>query len=254
MKPEGSLAAHDFPDLVQVLHERRWTGTLTLTHMGIGKSVHVQDGRLVFGSSTSPDERLGELLLRRGKITLRQLADAGKAIQPGKRLGTILVERGLLSPKDLVKAVMDHTQEIIYGAFLWTEGHYRLQEGAGSSEAITLKMSTPAIIMEGIRRIEAWSRIDRGVGGLEAQYARSDTYEDVLRDMTLSFEKLSLLTGLQGTRTVDVICNDSTLTSFEVCRTLWAFRVIGIVRRVDTPPPAPKPEAEDEGLGFVLTG
>src|SRR4030095_16367150 len=122
MKPEGSLAEHDVPELVQYVHERRWTGALTVTHAGVGKNVQVHDGRLVFASSTSPDERWGELLLRRGKISLRQLADAARDIKPGKRLGTILVERGLLSPKGLVKAVMDQTQEIIYGAFLWTEG------------------------------------------------------------------------------------------------------------------------------------
>jgi Domain of unknown function (DUF4388) len=252
MKPEGSLAERDVPELVQVVHERRWTGTLTLTHMGVGKSVNVQDGRLVFASSTSPDERLGELLLRRGKITLRQLSEAGAAVQPGKRLGTILVERGQLSPKGLVKAVTDQTQEIIYGAFLWTEGRYRMQEQAASSEAITLKISTPEMILEGIRRIEAWSRIDRGVGGLQAQYARADRYDEALRGLVLPPEKSAILTSLEGTRTVDAICSGSSLGSFEVCRTLWAYRVIGVVRRVDTP--APKPEAEDEGFGLVLAG
>jgi len=250
MKPEGSLAEHDVPELVQQVHESRWTGTLALTCAGVGKNVHVQDGRLVFASSTSPDERLGELLLRRGAVTLRQLAEAGKDVKPGKRLGTILVERELLSPKGLVKAVTDQTQEIIYGAFLWTEGHYRLQDQAASSEAITLKISTPEIILEGIRRIEAWSRIDRGVGGLQARYARADRYDEALRGLVLLPEKLSILTNLEGERTVDEICGDSKLGSFEVCRMLWAYRVIGVVRRMDTP--APRPEAEDEGLGFVL--
>jgi len=250
MKPEGSLAEHDVPQLVQHVHESRWTGALTLTHAGVGKSVHVQDGRLVFASSTSPDERLGELLLRRGKLTLRQLTEAGRDVKPGKRLGTILVERGLLSPKGLVKAVMDQTQEIIYGAFLWTEGRYRMQEEGASSEAITLKISTPEIILEGIRRIEAWSRIDRGVGGPQARYARAERYDEALRGLVLLPEKLSILTNLDGERTVDDICGDSKLGSFEVCATLWAYRVIGVVRRVDTP--APRPEAEDDGLGFVL--
>jgi hypothetical protein len=252
MKPEGSLAEHDVPELVQIVHERRWTGALTLTHMGVGKSVHVQEGRLVFASSTSPDERLGELLLRRGKITLRQFMEAGTDVKPGKRLGTILVEKGMLSPKDLIKAVTDQTQEIIYGAFLWTEGHYRMQEQAGSAEAITLKISTPEMILEGIRRIDAWSRINRGVGGLHAQYERANRYDEALRGLVLRPEMLSILTGLEGTRTVDQICADSKLGSFEVCRTLWAYRVIGVVRRMDTP--APRPEAEDEGLGFVLAG
>ena len=252
MKPEGSLAERDVPELVQVVHERRWTGALTLTHMGVGKSIQVQDGRLVFASSTSPDERLGELLLRRGKISLSQFTEAGTAVKPGKRLGTVLVERGLLSPKELVKAVMDHTQEVIYGAFLWIEGHYRMQEGAASSEAITLKISTPEIILEGIRRIEAWSRIQRGVGGPQALYVRADRYDEALRGLVIPPDKSAILNKLEGTRSVDAICKDSTLASFEVCRTLWAYRVIGVVRRVDVP--APRPAAEDEGLGSVLTG
>jgi hypothetical protein len=252
MKPEGSLAEHDVPELVQDVHERRWTGVLTLTHMGVGKRVHVHDGRLVFASSTSADERLGELLLRRGKVTLRQFADAGRDVKPGKRLGTILVERGILTPEGLVKAVKDQTQEIIYGAFLWTEGHYRLQEDSASAEAITLKISTPEMILEGVGRIASWSRIERGVGGIQAQYARANRYDEALRGLVLRPEMLSILTGLDGTRSVDEICADSKLASFEVCRALWAYRVLGVVRRVDTP--APKPEAEDEGFGFVLAG
>src|SRR5262249_15429026 len=108
------------------------------------------------------------------------------------------------------------------------------------------------IILEGIRRIEAWSRIQHGVGGLKAQYARADRYDEALRGLVLPPDKSAILTRMEGTRTVDEICSDSLLGSFEVCRTLWAFRVIGVVRRMDTP--APRPEAEDEGFGFVLTG
>lgn len=251
MKLEGSLAERDFPDLVQQLYEQRWTGVMTLTNAGVGKSVTVQDGRMVFASSTSRDDRLGELLLRQGRISYRDYVDASQSIAPGKRLGTILVERSVLTPKDLVKAVIDHTQEIIYGAFQWTEGHYRLQAGPPSSEAITLKISTPDMIMEGIRRIGSWTRVERGVGGIAAVYTRSEDYENVLAQMNLSFEKLSLLTGLHEPRDVEALCKESSLPDFEVCRTLWAFRVVGVVWRSDAPP-APRPPIEDEGLGFVL--
>jgi hypothetical protein len=252
MKLAGSLAERDFPELVQHLYEQRWTGALTLTNAGIGKSVVVQDGRMVFASSSSRDDRLGELLLRRGKISFQQYAEASRAIGPGKRLGTILVEQGALDARELVKAVIDHTQEILYGAFLWIEGQYRLQPGPPSSEAITLKISTPDIIMEGIRRIEAWSRIERAVGGIEAVYTRAEDYEAVLAQMNVSFEKLSLLTMLHEPRDVRSICQESSLPDFEVCRTLWAFRVIGVIWRSDAAAAPPKPGAEDEGLGFVL--
>jgi hypothetical protein len=253
MKLQGSLAERDFPELIHDLHRQRWTGKLTLTHVGIGKSVLVQEGRLVFASSSSPDDRLGELLLRRGRLSLRQFADAGKAVAPGKRLGAVLVEQGLLTPKELVKLVVEHTQEIIYGAFQWTEGQYRLQEGLDSSEAITLKISTPDLILEGIRRLEAWSRVDRAVGGIAARYERHPDYEDVLKSMTLSFEKLSLLTMLNEPNDVEGICRESMLSDFETCRTLWAFRVIGVVRRLDEPARS-RPEMLDEGLDMVLPG
>jgi len=251
LKPEGSLAERDFPELVHDLHRERATGLLTLAHAGVGRSVTVQDGRLVFASSSSPDDRLGELLLRRGQISLRQYIDAGRAIVPGKRLGAILVEQGVLTPKGLVRAVVEHTQEIIYGAFQWTEGHYRFRVGTSSSEAITLKISTPELILEGIRRIESWSRVARGAGGIEARYARSEQYEATLAQMSLSFEKLSLLTELNAALNVEAICHTSTLSDFDVCRTLWAFRVLGVVRRLDAPQ-ATAPQAEDEGLGAVL--
>ena len=105
--------------------------------------------------------------------------------------------------------------------------------------------------MEGIRRIDSWKRIQQAVGGLDARYERSADYEDVLRSMSPSLEKLSLLTGLNQPATLEALCQDSTLSDFEVCRVLWAYKVIGVVRRLDAPAAAPRVQ-EDEGLGLVL--
>ena len=230
--PTGRLADHEFADLIREVYGRRWTGLLTLNHMGVEKSVRVQDGRLVFAFSSARDDRLGELLLRRGRITLHQYVEASRAMGKGMRLGTVLVEQGALDARELVKVVMDHTQEIIFSAFQWTEGLYHFTEGSAAAEPITLKLSTPDVILEGVRRIDSWSRIERAVGSMETRYARSRTYEDTLGEMTLSLEKLSILTGLDTEQEVGTICRNSTLSHFEVCRTLWAFRVIGVVQRL----------------------
>ncbi len=251
LKPEGSLTGRDFPDLVHHLYEQSFSGSLTLTHAGMGKGITIQDGRLVFASSSDPDERLGELLLRRGRISLRQYVEAGRAVAPGRRFGALLVEQGVLAPKELVRAVVEHTQEIIYGAFLWTEGRYRLQQGQRSAEAITLNISTPDLIVEGIRRINSWARIHRAVGELQSTYERVAGYEPVGAKMTLTDAQLELLTGLSEIETLDAICAGSILPSIEVCRALWAYRVIGLIRRLDVPASVPA-EPEDDGLGAVL--
>jgi hypothetical protein len=251
MKSNGSLAEHDFPSLVQEGYEQRTTGVLTLTHAGVGRSVAIQEGRLVFASSSSPDDRMGPLLLRRGRITLRQLTDAAGVVAPGKRLGAVLVDQEVLTPKDLIAAVVEHTQEIIYGAFAWTEGQYRFQEGVPSSEPITLKISTPDIIMEGIRRIDSWSRIDRAVGGLDARYERAPAYAEVIRGMRAAPQKLALLRALDAPSRVEALCGAAGMQDFEVCRSLWAFRVIGLIRRIDDAAGAAA-DLEDESLGIVV--
>jgi hypothetical protein len=250
-RSQGNLADRDLPDLVQDLSRVRWTGVLVLGRMGVEVRLSFQDGGMVFASSSDPDSRLGTRLLRRGALTLRQLADAAKAIVPGKRLGTILVEQGSLVPKDLVRAVVDQTQEIIYGAFQWTEGEYRLDDGAGSSESITLNINTPSIILEGIRRIESWGRIERAVGGLDARYVRCSGQEATIRQMALEPEPVALLGLLEEVRDVEFLCARSGLPDFEACRTLWAFRVIGLIRRAEGS--APRPLDDDDGLEYVLS-
>jgi uncharacterized protein DUF4388 len=192
-------------------------------------------------------------MLRRGRITLRQLADAGKALVPGKRLGAVLVEQGVITPKDLVRSVVEHTQEIIYGAFLWTEGQYRIDEGGDTKEAIKLNISTPDVIMEGIRRIDSFTRIERAVGPLSTRYARADDHEGRMRGASLAAEKLAVLTDLSATSTVEEICDRSTLPDFEVLRVLWACRVLGAVQRLDGADTGAVGH-DDDGLGLVISG
>ena len=257
MNREGSLAERDFPTLMLSLYKERWSGQVTLTSAGVGKTITVQDGKMVFASSSSTDDRLGEMLLRRGRVSLQQLMDGSDAMAPGKRLGTILVQQGALTPKDLVAGVVDQTREIIYSLFLWTEGHYRVQEGPPSAEAIKLNLSTPDLIVEGIRRIDAWSRIARAIGGKDARYERAPDFEAAIAAMSLGQELRAIVETLVAPRTVGEICAASTLPDFEVCRAIWAFRVLGILRSTDAARRAAAPAAvfslEDDGLGDVLS-
>jgi hypothetical protein len=247
----GSLAERGLPDLVPLLQEEKWTGLLSLRRGEITKGITVEKGRMVFGMSTDPDERLGELLLRRGRISLRQLAEAGERMGGGKRLGTLLVEDGVLSPKELVRAVVDHTREIIYGAFTWAEGDYWLEPGQRAAEAITLNIDPAQLVLEGIRRIDSWRRIDRAVGGLQARYRSLPEVATVTARLALSPDERGLFAGLERPCSVEQLCAGSTLSSFEVCRLLWALRLVGCIEGV-TDAEIHMPGG-DEGLGAVLS-
>jgi hypothetical protein len=245
---EGTLGEIDVADLVQEASRARATGRLHLERPGLHLVLTLEDGRLVFASSSDVDHRLGPKLLRRGAITLRQMEDATRAMRPGRRFGTVLVEMGFLAPKELVRGVVDQTRDIILHAFRWTSGGFRLQDGKAPGEDITLNMSTPQLVLDGISQIDAWTRIDRGCGGLAAQYVAVSGTDALFNQLTLDVDQAALLRAVDKPTDVEALCTGSILNHFEVCRNLWAFRVIGLVRRIESATPL-----DDDGLEYVLT-
>ena len=129
----------------------------------------------------------------------------------------------------------------------WTAGEYTLEPGPAPGESITLNMSTPQLIFDGISQIEAWSRVERGSGGLEAHYAPVPGSEGLFKQLTLEVDQAALLRSVKGVRDVESLLGETMLNHFDACRTLWAFRVIGLVRRVEAATPL-----DDDGLEFVL--
>jgi Domain of unknown function (DUF4388) len=246
VKDAGRLDDQDFPEIVQQLGQQRWTGVLRLQRDGERIGITMDGGRLVFASTSNPDYRLGPRLLRRGVITLQQMEEAVRRQPPDKRFGTVLVEMGFMAPKELVHGVTDQTRDIILLAFHWTSGDYRLEPGPAAGEAITLDMSTPQLILDGVSQIEAWGRVERGSGGLAARYAPVPGSEGLFKQLTLDVDQAALLRSIKEVRDVESLLAKSMLNHFEACRTLWAFRVIGLVRRVEAT------ILDDDGLEFVL--
>ena len=202
MQPNASLHGRledvHFPDLLLEISQRRNTGILYLIRQKIEKEIYFQDGRIVFAKSNDPDQRLGELLLRRGKVTLRQLNDAAEKIVPGVRLGTILVQDGHMKAADLYQGVIDQVEEIVYSVFEWSEGMYTFQNGElPGKEVITLSISTPDIISAGIGRIWRWSWIRKGVGPLDTVYTRRKEWNAIAKKMLITPVVQSLIEMLE---------------------------------------------------------
>lgn len=227
------LEERPVPDVLRPLHIERKTGPLRVARGRIGKTLYLSGGRLIFATSTDPDDRLGEMLLRKGLISYRVLEESVRAIKAGKRQGTLLVESGAIKAKDLVDNVTEQVQEIIYSVFQWEEGSFEFQEGAlPSREVIVLRMSTADLIMEGVRRIQSWTRIQRGVGGLGQRYRLAPDTERTFAEISLRKEEMDLVAALDGTMSLDEICAAARQPDFKVCRAVWGLWAAGLLERV----------------------
>ena len=231
--PRGTLDQVGVPAILRALVRADKTGPLRFTRGRVIKTVYLQGGRLIFATSTDPDDRLGEMLLRKGLISYRDLEESVKAIRAGRRQGTALVESGSIRSRDLVQGVSEQIQEIVYSLFLWEDGAYEFVEGdLPTREVILLRMPTEDILMEGIRRVGRWSRIQAGAGSLEQRYTPSPESTSILQSMSLSKDELSLVALLDGAPTLEEICAASRRSDFEICRAVWGLWVTGVLDRV----------------------
>ncbi len=228
----GTIEETSVPELMHSVLGSGETGVLSFHRRGVTKSVYLHMGRVVYARSSDPDERLGEDLLLQGKITVRQYLEASKLIRPGRRLGTILVELNAINSEDLLSSLEHHVKEMLLDVFTWTTGEYELaMSEPGIGDVTTLNFSMENLILEGVRRIRAWSRIYRGIGGdIEAVPVPTGNTE-VLLKLELTDEEQEVLSHASGRATYEQICQVSYLSNVETCRVLWALQVLGVLRR-----------------------
>ena len=227
----GEIETSSVPELLRSLLGSGETGVLTLRRGDLTKSIFIHQGRVVYAASNNEDERLGESLVIRGKITARQYLEASKLIRPGRRLGGILVEMEALDPEDLIPSVEQQVHDILMELFDWTHGEYELViKEMDPDQVMSLHISTENLILEGIRRSRSFSQVIRGIGDIDAVLVPTGVTE-VLYRLDLTAEEQEVLSHVNGRASVEQICDVSYLSNFETCRILWALKVLGVIRR-----------------------
>jgi hypothetical protein len=254
-KTEGSLAERDVLELLRELRVKQWSGTLALSHMGVGRSLTLHRGSLAGATSTSSDDQLSEVLLRRGRVSLEQYVHATEAAAQGQRFEAVLLEGGVLTAADLMRALAEQVQEVVTGAVQWTEGRYRLTPAIeGAAAPTTPKLKASDVVLEAMRGIQSWARVCKGIGGLDARFARASDHESRSASLTLSAEASSLLAALATAHDVRTLCGKTAMPAFEACRFLWAFHVLGLVSRVVAKAKVAPATVDDDGLSLALSG
>jgi len=194
---------------------------------GARKALYLKDGRVVFASSNLPNDRLGEILLREGKITVEEYEASIKAITKGKRQGKVLVEMGALSPKDLWEGVQFQVKEIVYTVFQWDEGQFHFEESSlPEKERITVDLDIQDLILAGLRRVDAGGRV-------QVHYPEGDSVLERATSQVpavLEEYEVHVLKLIDGERSVLDICRESEIGDNETMKTLYALVSTGVSR------------------------
>ena len=235
MAIEGPLQELSIQDVLQLLDLAHKTGVLTVRSESLDDEaiVHFSKGAIVFAVRRRSTRRLGQLLIRSGKLTQREL-DSALDLQrrdPTRRLAEILLEMGSITEEELERQLRFQMEETIYEVMAWEEGYFRFEERAEiASNRLLARVRVESLLMEGARRIDEWTRLEAKVPGAEAVPSLAPGKEGESAPLELRPEEWEVLAEIDGERDLGQIAADLGRSSFDVARTIFGLMSTGVVQ------------------------
>ena len=236
----GQFDSIPFPRIIAYFSLLGENGTLTLEGGKITKSIFFSEGKPVAVLGLVRNERLGQILLKKGKIDEATFETAvNSAIKTGKRIGEVLLEMEAISPHELYQTIVEQTEEKILEIFSWETGNYHFTPHTPEAiDELGMDINIPTLILKGIS--EHW-----GADAIEAEF--KDFHKMALYPVTGGFEfaqskwnspKMKRILGkINGKRTLSQIIAASNIDPFEAMQILFTLMVIEAV--VLAPPKEP---------------
>lgn len=245
MTISGNFETMELSELLQWVAQGHRTGALVLESGEILKRIYFEDGRIIASSSNQESEQLGYFLVSHGYVTQPEL-DKAVAIQEetGMLLGKILVTIGAITEEELLDLLVLKTEESIYSVFTWNEGVFRFAEDETLDRGlIPMALDVTAITLQGMNRLDEWSRIRRTI-------PNSDAVPVVVGDFEgLPDSERKILDRIDDQRSVGDICKATRTSEFRVSKLIHREVQEGRVKVVAVRPvivekqvPGPSPE------------
>ncbi len=243
----GTLTALSILEVVQLIFTSLKSGVLRLSFArgsdaAAGdrphrRSFYFREGQLVFASSSEPCDRLGPVLWRAGLVGWEVLQRCSVGVESGQLLGQVLVNEGALTAGDLYAGVAAQVREILFEAFLDTEGEFLFVEGPhGELNEVRLPERTRELLLEGLKRVDEVEQLLALVGGRGAVLTRASAPPGEASEYTLR-----LLEALEGCPSFAEAADESRLGLLFALREAAALIGSGVLVRSARPALTPAP-------------
>jgi hypothetical protein len=236
MAIEGPLRELGIHDVFQLLDLSRKTGALRVTselRHNEGK-IYFDNGVVVSAEIRSNPHPLGALLLRTGKITeadLERARDMQTRQGDKRRLGEILVALGVITAREVERQVRFQIEEVVFEVMSWNEGYFSFAEESESKvpTEVTVRIPVEALLMEGARRIDEWSRIENRVPHVGVIPSFAPPPEAGGGELDLLPPEWEVLALVDGQRSVRQLATELGRSDFEIAKTLFGLESAGVV-------------------------
>jgi Response regulators consisting of a CheY-like receiver domain and a winged-helix DNA-binding domain len=235
----GDLAVVSIADVLLLLQDRGYTGTVSLSHGRARMDIHLGQGRVDFaGAQGVADEfLLGRFLVSGGHLsqeTLAQVIEERRREGNTKLLGAYLCARGLLAPTGLRKAMAKQTAALVFESLRWGSGRFTfrpLGELPAHVREAALSLPVDGLILEGLRRVEEWRVIEQEIGDFDLTFVRNEDKLASFGRGQLLREEAAIADLVNGRNTVRDVIQISKMGSYDVTQVLFRLLRSKLIRR-----------------------
>lgn len=244
---QGSIEEATVPELIRGVIRAGDSALLEIKAEGLESTACFRDGRLVFASTDDPDLRLPEMFLRSGQIDAGQFENASQKAA-GRNAGGVLCDLGYIGSDELIRGVEKQVREIMIRIVGLRTGEYLLTFGEAVPRGfIRLQIPADRIILDGIARIDRWSRISAGIRNLDSTVRRTPGQDSRLYSLELTDDENGIFSITESPFTVREICRMSYLSNFDTCRVVWGLLTINLLEEIR--PSTDSEASRAEGVG-----
>ncbi len=233
----GDLRHTALPEMLAVIHQIRVSGVVEAARGEFSKKIFLESGYVVHASSSDRADSLGGYLRRSGRLSDGQFQTAMSKRDEGKRrLGEVLIEQGMLSPAQVFEAIREHIETILWSLFSWEEGEVTFELGEPDlTGVVRIQIPLRQVILQGVKRASNAKALVQRMGGRDAVYEPHYRYEDLIQ-LALDELEFGLLSQVDGQRSLYDLCTQGPLSASENARLLYAFSVLGLIRKTTVTP------------------
>jgi DnaJ-domain-containing protein 1 len=242
---QGALWEGVLPGVLRSLYVGRRTGVLSFVRDEERCGVRFRLGNILSADTSTRENRLGETLVRQGRLTPVDLKRAmGFSLRDGKRLGVVLMDLGLLDAPALEEAVTTQAHQVLKHVFSWSEGSYEFLEEPTDRVLggdVTLRLSTGELILQAARSVRDPDVVRYNLGDIDRILSLS-------ADPLLRYQRISLspvdgyvISRVDRILSAREVIQITPLPSEDVQRSLFGLLSTGVLEYLAAPPKAKPP-------------
>jgi tetratricopeptide (TPR) repeat protein len=250
MAIKGSLKEASLPDVIQLLTLGRRSGCLAVADRENFGYIYFDEGRITYASIVNRRDRLGDMLVKSGRITAAQLEEAVERQNTDRerRIGELLLETGALQRSELEDYIRLQIEEAVYYLFTWSSGTFNFEAGVRPErQDFLVDINPESLLLEGARRVDEWSLISKKIPSFDLIFTIDHSHVEAAA-VTLSAAQERIFPLLDGSRDVQQVVEDSGLVEFEAGKALYGLITAGFAHRTGSSVTTAAPKVNDSRI------